>query len=167
MYGKLSFLSIFQFQICLVKRYWQVVANELRTTEEIEKLRRRIFLQRLPSKINKTIDHSMDHIQSMLANSVLNKDRRAGLASNYSKTITQYKFDLMSLNLNTMENIRRGHQQLSIDLQGKIVQSCDDTLQQAIQNRRQTMEKRHEKFLHHILSTFFDEAPATVSNECR
>ena len=153
-----------QFQIGLTKQYWQTIGNEQRTTEEIEKLRKRIYLQRIPNKIDKTIDLSMVHIQSMLANSVLDKDRRAGLISDYSKAITQYKFDLMSLNLNTLENIRRGHQQKGIDLEGKISQCCDDSVIQALKNRQQTMEKCHKKFLQYTLNTFFDEAPAT-SNE--
>ena len=72
----------------------------------------------------------MVHIQHMLANSVLDKDRRAGLISDYSKAITQYKFDLMSLNLNTLENIRRGHQQKRIDLEEKMLQCCNDSLKQ-------------------------------------
>ena len=106
----------------------------------------------------------MDHIQPMLFNSVLDKDRRAGLVSNYSKTITQYKFNLMSLDLNTMETIRRGHRELLVNLQGKIAQSCNDTLQQAIRDRQQTMEQRHSRYFDHKLNTFFDEAP-TASNE--
>ena len=67
-------------------------------------------MQRIPSNINKTIDHSMNHIQPMLDNLVIDKDQCAGLIFKYSKAITQYKFDLMSLNLNTLEHIRRGHQ---------------------------------------------------------
>ena len=89
----------------------------------------------------------------MLANSVLDKDRRAGLISDYSKAITQYKLDLMSLNLNTLENIRRGHQQKRIDLEGKISQCCNDSLEQAIKIRRETMEKRPTKFLQYTLNT--------------
>ena len=151
-------------KVRLAIRYWEVVANEKRTTEEIEKLRKRIYLRRLPNRINKIIDHSIDHIQPMLLNSVLDKDRRAGLISNYSKTITQYKFQLMSLNLNTVETIRRGHRRLLVDLQEKIEQSCNDALKEAIQHRQQAMEERHKKFLEHTLSTFFDEAP-TAFNE--
>ena len=101
----------------------------------------------------------------MLDNPVLDKDQRAGLISKYSKTFTQYKFDLMCLNLNTLENIRRGHQQKLTDLQDKIQQSCHHLLQEAITNRRQTMEIRHKKFLEHKLKTFFDDAPTSVANE--
>ena len=106
----------------------------------------------------------MNHIEPMLFNSVLDKDRRAGLISNYSKMITQYKFNLMSLNLDTLETIRRGHRELLVKLQEKIAQLCNDTLQQAIRDRQQAMEQRHSKFLDHKLNTFFDEAPA-ASNE--
>ncbi|CAF2538862.1 unnamed protein product [Rotaria sp. Silwood2] len=69
----------------------------------------------------------------MLSSSVLNKDRRAGLTSSYSKIITRYKFDLMSLNMNTLENIERGHQQLLIDFKKKILQACNYPLRQAIE----------------------------------
>ncbi len=140
------------------------MANEQRTTEEIEKLRKRIYLKRIPSKMNKIIDQSIDHIQPMLQSSTLDKDRRAGLISNYSKTITQYKVDLMSLNLNTLEQVRRGHQQTLFNLEENISQCFNDTLQQAIHHRQQTMKKRHEKFLEHTLKTFFDEAPTTIIN---
>jgi hypothetical protein len=103
----------------------------------------------------------------MLSNPVLDKDKRAGLISNYSKTITQYKFDLMTLNLNTLQNIIRGHQQILIDLQEKLLKSnCNRSLKQAIENRQEAMRKRHEIYLKHKLNTFFDEAPAAaVSNQ--
>ena len=63
MKAKLSFsLCSPQFQIDLTKQYWQTIGNEQRTTEEIEKLRKRIYLQRIPNKTAKTIDLSMVHI---------------------------------------------------------------------------------------------------------
>jgi hypothetical protein len=140
---------------------------ELKTKEKQEILRKRIFLQRLPVTIDKIIDQSIDHVQPMLSNPVLDKDKRAGLISNYSKTITQYKFDLMTLNLNTLQNIIRGHQQILIDLQEKLLKSnCNRSLKQAIENRQEAMRKRHEIYLKHKLNTFFDEAPAAaVSNQ--
>jgi hypothetical protein len=102
----------------------------------------------------------------MLDNETLDKDQRAGLISKYSKAITQYKFDLMSLNIDTLENIRRGHEQNLSDLQEKLVQACPSLLQRSITNRQQTMTKRHKKFLEHKLKTFFDDAPApTIANE--
>ena len=99
----------------------------------------------------------------MLSNPSINEDRRASLISNCSKTIAQYKFDLMTINLDTIQNIRRGHEQLLIDLQEKLLQSCNESLKQAIENRQQAMRKRHEIYLKHKLDTFFDEAPATLN----
>ncbi|CAF1411789.1 unnamed protein product [Rotaria sordida] len=73
------------------------------------------------------------------------EDQRASLISTCSKTITQYKFDLMSLNLDIIENIKRGHQQQLLLLQDKLIQSnCNETLKQAIINRQEAMRARHE-----------------------
>ena len=146
---------------------WQTTADELKTKEKEEIIRKRIFLQRLPATIDKSIDQSIQHVQSMLLNPVLDKDRRAGLISNYSKTITQCKFDLMSLDINTLQHIRRGYHQTLTDLEEKLSHSnCNESLKDTIEKRQETMRKRHEVYLKHRLNTFFDEAPAmAVSNQ--
>ena len=144
---------------------WQTTADELKAIEHVEVLRKRIFLQRLPSNIDAIINQSIDPIQLLLSNPAINKDQRASLISSCSKTVTQYKFDLMSLNINIIENIKRGHQQSLIDLHNKLIQSdYIETLKQAIENRQEAMRKCHEVYLEHKLNTFFDEAP-TTSNE--
>ena len=84
--------------------------------------------------------------------------------SSCSKTITQYKFDLMVLNIDIIQSIGRVHQQLLDDLKEKLSQSCNVSLIEAIENRQQAMRKRHEIYLKHKLHHFFDEAP-TTSNE--
>ncbi len=61
----------------------------LKTKENEELLRKRIHLQRLPSGIDKIINQTIDPLQLLLANPALNKDRRASLISDSSKTITQ------------------------------------------------------------------------------
>jgi hypothetical protein len=115
---------------------WQATADELKTKEKQEILRKRIFLQRLPATIDKSIDQSIDHVKPMLSDPVLDKDRCASLTSNYSKAVTQYKFDLMTLDLNTLQDITRGHQQTLVDLHEKLLQSnCNQSLKQAIKNR--------------------------------
>ena len=127
-------------------------------------LRQRIYLRRLPHTFDKVIDLSLNSIEPMLSNQVLDQDRRASLMSNYSKTITQYKYDLMTLNLDTIQSIMRGHQEILNDLQGKLSQlSCDDQIIQTIQNRQQTTRERHELYLQHKLKTFFDEALTTFN----
>ena len=127
-------------------------------------LRQRIYLRRLPHPFDKVIDQSLNYIEPMLSNQVLDKDRRASLISNYSKTITQYNYDLMTLNLDTIQSIMRDHQEILNDLQDKLSQlSCDDQMIQTIENRQQTMRERHEIYLQHKLKTFFDEAPTTFN----
>ncbi|CAF3912322.1 unnamed protein product [Rotaria sp. Silwood1] len=152
-------------QVQLAKQIWQTTANMLKTQEQEEILRKRIFLRRLPSAYDKIINQSLDYVKPMLSNKVLDKDRRASLVSNYSKTITQYKFDFMTLTLDTIQNVIRGHQQQLVKLQNKLPQCCNQMLIEAIENRRQAMEKRHELYLKHKLHSFFDEAPTAVSNE--
>ena len=97
-------------QLRLAKLVWQVTADELKSKENLEILRKRIFLQRLPASVDSIIDQSIDHVRPMLSDPVLDKDQGTHLASNYSKTVTQFKYDLMTLNLNTLQNIIHGHE---------------------------------------------------------
>ena len=70
-------------------------------------LRRRIYLRRLTTTFDKIVDQSLDYIEPMLSNQALDKDQRASLVSKYSKTITQYKFDLMAIYIDTIQSIVR------------------------------------------------------------
>ena len=149
---------------------WQAKANEFTAKEQQEVLRKRISLQRISSSLNQLIDGSMAGIQRMLSTSVLNRDKRASLASQCSKTITQYKYDLMMLTMSTRENIIRGHVQKFADLKEKFLLVNHDNLQvssdqfiKAIEERAEIMRKRFETMLQYKLKTFFDEAPTTSS----
>ena len=71
----------------------------------------------------------------------------------------------MHINLETVQEIVRGHQQLLHDLEEKLAQSdCIESLlmKQIIRNRQEAMRKRHELYLKHKLNTFFDKAPMAV-----
>ncbi|CAF3327482.1 unnamed protein product [Rotaria socialis] len=151
-------------QIYITKKIWQTIADLLKTKGQEEILRKRIYLRRLPNKFDRLIDQSLDYIEPMLMNDVLDKDRRASLSSRYSKTITQYKFELMTLNLDTIQAVIRGHQQLLDDLQSQLFTTCNSSLIQTIQDRAEAIKQQHEFHLKHQLDTFFDEAP-TTSNE--
>ncbi|CAF2189932.1 unnamed protein product [Rotaria magnacalcarata] len=150
-----------QEQIHLAKQIWKTTADLLKAKEQEEILRKRIFLRRLPSAYDNMIDQSLDYIEPMLSSHVLDKDQRASLVSNYSKPITQYKFDLMTLNIDTIQTVMRGHQQLLNDLQNKLSQTCNELLIQAVESRQQSMRQHHSAYLKHKLNTFFDEAPMT------
>ena len=150
---------------------WQAVANEFKVKEQQEILRKRISLQRISPSLDKSIDQSIETIQKMLSTSVLNKDKRAGLASQCSKTVTQYKYDLMMLTIATTENIIRGHAQMAMDLKEKFLlinnanlQLSTDEFIKAIKHREEIMKKRFETMIQYRVNTFFDEAP-TASNE--
>ena len=132
--------------------------------EEI--LRKRIYLQRLPSGIDTIINRSIGPIQLLLSNPILNKDRRASLISSCSKTVTQYKFDLMTINLDTIGNIRRGHEELLLHLQKQLFQSDGNELvKQAIEHRQQAMIERHGIYLQHKLQTFSTKLRRQTNNE--
>jgi len=149
---------------------WQAVANEFKVKEQQEILRKRISLQRISPSLDKSIDQSIETIQKMLSTSVLNKDKRAGLASQCSKTVTQYKYDLMMLTIATTENIIRGHAQMAMDLKEKFLlinnanlQLSTDEFIKAIKHREEIMKKRFETMIQYKVNTFFDEAPMASS----
>ena len=150
---------------------WQALANEFKVKEQQEILRKRISLQRISPSLDKSIDQSIETIQKMLSTSVLNKDKRAGLASQCSKTVTQYKYDLMMLTLATTENIIRGHAQMAMDLKEKLLLIDNANLQlptedliQTIKHRGEIMKKRFETMIQYRVNTFFDEAPMASSD---
>ncbi|CAF1688778.1 unnamed protein product, partial [Adineta ricciae] len=82
-------------QIHLAKKIWQSVAAEFTVKERQEILRKRISLRRLPSSIDRSIDQAVDDIRAMLESSAIDDDECANLASRCSKTITQFKCDVM------------------------------------------------------------------------
>ena len=120
----------------------------------------------MPTTFDKIGDQSLDYIEPMLSNQALDKDQRASLISKYSKTITQYKFDLMALHLDTIQSIIRGHEHSLHDLQMKLSQSsCYELMIQVIENRQQTMRKRHEIYLQRKLDTFSTKLRRHSTNE--
>jgi hypothetical protein len=122
----------------------------------------------LPSQIDQVINQSIDPIQLLLSNPILDKDKRAPLISTCSKTITQYKFDLMILNLDIIQNLKRAYEQKLIELQNQLLKQShnnEESFKGAIENRQENMRKRHEIYLKHKLNTFFDEAPMVTLHE--
>ena len=103
------------------KKIWQSIAAEFKVKERQEILRKRISLRRLPSSIDKSVDQAVDELREMLASSVINDDECAHLASQCSKTITQFKCDVMVLTLATMDNTIRGHTKKPTELKQKFL----------------------------------------------
>ncbi|CAF3937208.1 unnamed protein product [Adineta steineri] len=154
-------------QIHLAKQIWQTTADELRTREQLEILRQRISLKRLPPKTDEIINQLLDDNHKTLLNPALNENQRASFASRCSKTIIQCKFNLMIVQIDEFETmIRQNHTTLT-SLQDKFSklnreqpQLYTSLLMDAIEERRQTMINRFIRMRQHQLKTFFDEAPA-------
>ena len=136
------------------------VAGELRANEQEEILRKRLFLRRLPSELDQSIIRSTDLIQRLLADPGLDRDYCARLASTCSKTVTQFKFDLMTIHLDAIQAKFRAHHLELRDLKENLLQST--ALSSVL---KQTISIRHQSYLEHKLKTFFDVAPVTKSNE--
>ena len=151
---------------------WQGTADQCKAEEEVAILRQRVFLKRLPQSLDTLIDHTVEPLRTMLYRAGLDKDRRATLASHCSKTITQYKFDLMALTIAAAEDTARAHTQAILDakkellslVEGDPSQSFTQELLEAIEARQENMKKRALELLNHQLQSFFEQAPTGVDD---
>jgi hypothetical protein len=155
----------------LAKQIWETTANELRTKEQLEILRQRIFLKRIPSKTDKMVNELLTDNQKTLSNPFLQQKQRASFASRCSKTIVQCKFNLMIVEIDEFETIIRHHHRTLNSLQDKLSKLNKENphiysilLMDTIEERRQAMINRFIRIRQHKLKTFFDEAPAVDNN---
>ena len=163
-------LQLNEEQIRLAKLLWQGTADQCKAEGELAILRKRVFLKRLPTSLDTVINQSIEHLRTLLSDPNLNKGRRAVLASQLSKMITQYKFDLVALNIATLEDSARAHAQVVIDAKNQLLlldgdppPSSIQELIQAIELRQENMKQRAEELLKHQLQTFFEQAPMAVN----
>ena len=117
------------------------------------------------------INQSIEHLRTLLSDPNLHKNRRAILASHLSKLITQYKFDLVALNIATLEDSARAHAQVAIDAKNELLlldrdkpQAPTQDLIQTIETRQDNMKQRAEELLTHQLQTFFEQAPTEMDD---
>ncbi|CAF2953462.1 unnamed protein product [Rotaria sp. Silwood2] len=108
-------------QIAWMKTYWKETAAELHALEEVEILRKRVSLQRLSPSFDNLVDQSTESLQTMLSRPIINSERRAILASRCSKAVTQYKFEMMTLNILAAEDSIRGQKQAAVDAKTKLL----------------------------------------------
>ena len=136
--------------------------------EELAILKQRLLTNRLPYSYN-LLDHSIDNIETIIAQPGFHQDKRALLASSRQKRIAQYKFGMMTLTIETMEALARSHAQVANE-EMKVTwlsrKSTDlsswKTLLDIIKQRQIVMINRAEQNIQHKLS-FFDHAPAAVT----
>ena len=136
----------------------------MKTREEI--LRRRISLRRLPRYLDRCFDRLASQWQIPNLSALLDKDEQARLMSKYSKLITQFKFESVTLYLDTIRTAICNGQKILDDIQLKLSETNNHNLQvQTIHERELLMRSRHELYLNYKLNTFFDEAPMTSKIE--
>ncbi|CAF4999473.1 unnamed protein product, partial [Rotaria sp. Silwood1] len=133
----------------------------------MEVLRKRMSLRRLPQLFDKILDQSIVSIQTMLSRPILNKDRCASMASRCSKTITQYKFDMMAMTIPIAQDTARDHTQLADDAKNKLrlldgdqIRSSTELLINAMETRAENMKKRAQELLQYKLMSFSAQTPA-------
>lgn len=155
----------------MAKLIWQGTADQCKAEGDLAILRKRVFLKRLPASLDNVINQSIEHLRTRLSDSNLNKNRRAIWTSHLSKMITQYKFDLVALNIATLEDSVRAHAQVAIDAKNAWVLLDRDKppvsehdLLQAIEARQHHMKQRADELLNYQLQTFFEQAPTDMDD---
>lgn len=160
----------FFFKIRSAKIIWQAVQNKLHAEEQLAILKQRIYTKQLPSSLN-ILDHSIDNVENLLKQSVINRDKSATLSFRRLKTIAQFKYDMMTLEMTTVEEIIRSHANIIADEKNKLVSSAGGQvpipkslvqIMTAITTRQSNMIQRSQCILKKKLSVF-DDAPMTIN----
>ena len=155
----------------LAKRIWQTTDDELKMKDQLEILRQRIYLKRLPTKTDRMVNQLLEDQSESLSNPFLDKDQRANFVTRCSKAVIQCKFNLMVIQIDEFETVIRRHHAKLISLQQELSELKKqkptvhmDALIIAIEARRQAMINRLFRLRQHKLKTFFDEAPTMDNN---
>ena len=164
-------LKPFEQVIQLARKIWQETDNELKMKDQLEILRQRIYLKRLPPKTDRMVNQLLDDQKISLSNPFLERDQRASFVTRCSKTIIQCKFNLMLVQIDEFETVIRHHHSKLTTFQQELSDLKKDkpslymySLIDAIEERRQAMITRLFRLRQHKLKTFFDEAPTMDNN---
>ncbi|CAF5138169.1 unnamed protein product [Rotaria sp. Silwood1] len=135
--------------IQFAQQIWQITADELKTKEQQEILRQRIYLKRLPTKTNQMINELVNDNKITLSNPFLDADQRASFASRCSKTIIQCKFNLMIVELDEFAIVTHRYDLTLTNLKEKLFNLHKENphvyttlLMDIIEERRQAMIQR-------------------------
>jgi len=170
----LSFCNFFLWQIRSAKLIWQARADEQRVKGEIAILRQQVYLQRLPKSFDCLIHHSIDEIDTILSESVLDNNKRAALSSRCSKMVSRYKYDVIAMKILTKEETARAYAQQAMDEKKKLRESGGsggqdpviiEEIIHAIEEREVNMVQRAEQIHQRQIDSFFVDAPAVLMHE--
>ncbi|CAF5167749.1 unnamed protein product, partial [Rotaria magnacalcarata] len=151
------------------KIIWQAAQSKLHAEEQLAILKQRIYTKRLPSSFN-ILDHSIDNVEHLLKQSIINRDKSATLSFRRLKTIAQFKYDIMTLEMTTVEEIIRSHVNIIADEKKKLIASAGGQvpvpkslvqIMNAIAARQSNMAQRSQCILKKKLSVFDDAPMAT------
>ena len=106
----------------------------------------------------------------MLANPILDQNKRATLLCQRGKTIAQFKYDLLVINITTAEELLRTHTNVIVNEKKKLVDTATGqvplpkplvTILNAITARQSNITKRAQLITQQKIS-FFDDAPMVM-----
>ena len=132
-------------------------------------LKQRIYTKRLPSSFH-VLDYSFERIEKMLTSPILHQDKRATLLSQCQKLIAQFKYDLITLDITTAEEIVRCHANVIANEKKKLVDRVGGqvplpksfvAILNGIAARQSNIIKRSQLITQRKLS-FFDDAPMVL-----
>ena len=155
----------------LAKQIWESTDAALTMKDQLQILRQRISLKRLPPKTDRAVNQLLDDETISLANPFMEKDQRATFATRCSKTVIQCKLNLMLVQIEEMEKVIQCHHSKVTGFQEQLRMlktTVSSSLPMnawidAIEQRRQTMTDRLFRLRQHTLKSFFGQAP-TMDN---
>lgn len=144
------------FEVHLAKMIWKTTSIIMTMREQESVLRKSILSEKLSNIYDAIVNQLMGLHEPLPNNEVLDEEQYNQLTSCYSQAMTQFKFQLMTLNLDTIQHLLHGYQQIFNELQRKLSVCCNEHLIEAIEKRQQVMKETHELYLEHKLNTFSD-----------
>lgn len=111
-------------EISSAKVIWQATMKKQQQENYLAVLKQRIYTKRLPASFS-LLDHSIDSTKKMLAQPGLSNDKRVTLADRRQKTIAQFKYDLMAIQITTVEELLRSHLNIIAEIPGSNLARLD------------------------------------------
>ncbi len=142
--------------------------DKLKAEEHVAILKQRVYTKRLPVSFD-LLDRDIGKTEKLLAEKGLDADKRSALADRRQKAIAHFKYELMSIQIATAEELVRSHATVIVNEKNKLAGGQVPlpkplvAILNAIAARQRNIIQRAQSMTKHKLS-FFDDAP-TVVNE--
>ena len=144
-----------------IKLIMKTIDEQFKAEQDLAILKQRIYTRRLPPSYN-TIDHSMDNIEQALNRTIIDENMRTTLLARRSKTIAQFKYDMLVLTVATIEERIHACRQIISNEKVKLVSRNPSTTFESvltfIDQHQNLVQKRFDCILQWKMS-FFEYAP--------